>query len=193
MLNGETIYNYTGGSYFESAGTLQSYDDVYQFGKLIGSSDVYLYEGVSNGQSTPSYVVYQYSASALLGVEYEYNSDGLENANYTGETISENPAGALEQVVYSGISGASYASVQDNYVGGVFAGSQYLFTQVPAGATYSSYIENFGPNNSYTGSDFFFQNIPGQNYTTEEEDFTAGGSLERVLARRLHQRLSPLA
>ena len=76
-------------------------------------------------------------------------------------------------------SGVTYSAYQYNYVGGVFSGSQFTFTTVPTGATYSSF--DYDQAGNFAGDKFFFTNITGQFYTGEEEDFDASGALSSVL------------
>ena len=92
-----------------------------------------------------------------------------------------NGAGLLTSAAFTGVTGAAYSAYQYDYVGGVFAGSQFTFTTVPTGATYSSYEIDYNQAGNFTGDQFFFTNIQGQSYTAEEESFDAGGALSSVL------------
>ena len=92
-----------------------------------------------------------------------------------------NGAGLLTKAAFTGVTGAAYSAYQYDYIGGVFAGSQFTFTPVPTGATYSSYETDYDQAGHFTGDQFFFTDIQGQSYTGEEENFGAAGALSSVL------------
>ena len=92
-----------------------------------------------------------------------------------------NGAGQLTRTAFTGVTGAAYSSYQYNYVGGVFAGSQFTFTAVPTGATYSSYQIDYDQAGNFGGASFFFTNIQGQFYTGEEANIDPSGALSSVL------------
>ena len=94
--------------------------------------------------------------------------------------------GRLTRAAFSNVSGAPYSAYEYDYVGGVFAGSKYTFTSVPAGASYSSYEVDTNQANALTGQRFFWTNVTGQDYTGEEADFGATGSLTRILLTGFH-------
>ena len=172
-----TTYIYTGGSYFEYV-QFQQYSNYYAFGQYTGST--FLYPDYQNSSGGPSYYDTIYSAgAAFIGIEYIYTSQGLSEvgADFTGEYLTTNPAGAAEKAEYTGFTDTPYSSLTVNYVGGVLASSDYLFTSAPAGATYSSYEEIASNTGAYAGADFFYTNITGQSYTTEEADYNVNNKL----------------
>ena len=65
-----------------------------------------------------------------------------------------NGAGLLTSATFTGLTGAPYSTYQYDYVGGVFSGSQFTFTTVPAGATYSSYETDYNQAGNFTGDSF---------------------------------------
>ena len=89
--------------------------------------------------------------------------------------------GRVSSLTATNVTGQAYSAYEYNYVGGVFAGSQFTFTTVPTGATYSSYDVDYDQAGNFTGDQFFFTNITGQFYTGEQEDFDASGALSSVL------------
>ena len=93
---------------------------------------------------------------------------------YTGEEVSYDATGKLASVLFTGVTGAAYSSYQENYVGGVYAGTDYTVTSVPSGASYSSYQLDYNGSNVFTGEDVFFSPRHGRT-------FHAGGTrLRRV-------------
>ena len=64
---------------------------------------------------------------------------------------------------------------------GSSSGSQFTFTTVPTGATYSSYEIDYNQAGNFTGDQFFFTNIQGQFFTGEEVNLDASGALSSVL------------
>ena len=95
------------------------------------------------------------------------------------ETLIEE--GRVTSLTATNVTGQAYSAYEYNYVGGVFAGSQFTFTTVPTGATYSSYEVDYDQAGNFAGEQFFFTNIQGQSYTGEEEDLDASGALSSVL------------
>ena len=89
--------------------------------------------------------------------------------------------GRVTSLTATNVTGQAYSAYEYNYVGGVFAGSQFTFTTVPTGATYSSYDVDYDQAGNFTGEQFFFTNITGQFYTGEQEDFDASGAVSSVL------------
>src|SRR6202044_1889247 len=100
---------------------------------------------------------------------------------YTGEVVNYNGAGLLSSVAFTGVTDPAYSAYQYDYVGGIFSGSQFTFTSVPTGASYSSYETDYNQSSQFTGDSFFFTNIQGQRYTGEEANFDAAGALSSVL------------
>jgi len=163
-----TRTNVTGQAY-------SSYADLFDDGVLSGTE--YFYTNVI-GLPYSSYE-YDYSAgNALIGSKFDYTVTGQA---YTGEEVDYNGAGLLTSAAFTGVAGAAYSAYQYGYVGGVLAGSQFIFTTVPTDATYSSYETDYDQANNFTGDQFFFTNIQGQSYTGEEVDLDASGALSSVL------------
>ena len=63
----------------------------------------------------------------------------------------------------------------------MLAGSEFDYTEAPSSAGYSSYTIDYGADGSFAGEQFFFDNIAGQSYTGEEEDFDQNVKLSRVV------------
>jgi autotransporter passenger strand-loop-strand repeat protein len=137
-----------------------------------------LYSGVTGEGNLSSYE-YLYTNGSLTGTDEFYAA--ITGQPYTFEKIDYNGAGQLTRAAFSGVSGQPYSSYEYDYAGGVFSGTQYTFTSVPQGASYSSYVVDQSPSNSFAGEQFFFTNLPGQPYTGEEEDFNSNVSLTRVV------------
>jgi hypothetical protein len=164
-----TRTNVTGQAY-------SSYEQLYDDGVFSGTD--YFFTNVTD-EPYSSYE-YDYSAgNALVGSKFYYTD--ISGQAYTGEELDYNGAGLLTRDAFTGVTGAAYSAYQYDYVGGVFAGSQFTFTTVPTGATYSSYETDYDQAGNFSGDKFFFTNIQGQSYTGEEEDFDAGGALSSVL------------
>jgi hypothetical protein len=129
-----------------------------------------------------AYSAYQYDyapGGSFIGSQFYYT--GITSEPYTGEEIDYNGAGQLTRAAFSGVSGQPYSSYEYDYAGGVFSGASYTFTSVPAGASYSSYVVDESPSNSFASEQFYFTNVTGQPYTGEEEDFNANVQLTRVV------------
>ena len=137
-----------------------------------------LYDGVT-GEGNLSSFEYLYAGNNLVGSDDFYT--GITGQPYTGEEVDYDGAGRVIRDAFSNVTGAPYSAYQYDYAGGVFAGSNFTFTSVPSGASYSSYVVDVSPSNTFSGEQFFFTNITGQSYAGEEEDFDAGGNLSRVL------------
>ena len=153
-----------------------AYEQLYDDGVYSGTD--YFFTNVT-GQPYSSYE-YDYSAgNALIGSKFYYT--GITGQPYTGEVVDYDGAGLLTSTTFTGLTDPAYSAYQYDYVGGVFSGSQFTFTTVPAGATYSSYETDYNQAGQFTGDSFFFTNIQGQSYTGEEEDFDANGALSSVL------------
>jgi hypothetical protein len=163
-----STYNITGEPYTSSVLT-------YNAGSQLVSA---LYSGVTGEGNLSSYE-YLYTSVALIGTDEFYT--GITGQPYATEEIDYNGVGLLTRAAFSGVSGEPYSAYEYDYVGGVFAGAQYTFTNVPAGAAYSSYVVDQNPSNTFAGEQFYFTNMPGQPYTGEEEDFDANVSLTRVV------------
>jgi Ca2+-binding RTX toxin-like protein len=163
-----STFNITGEPYASSVLTYAS----------AGDLNSALYSGVSGEGNLSSYE-YLYTSGALTGTDEFYA--GITGQPYTTEETDYNGAGLLARSAFSGVTGQPYSSYEYDYVGGVFARAQYTFTTVPAGASYSSYVVDQSPANTFAGEQFYFTNLPGQPYTGEEVDFDATVSLTRVV------------
>ena len=137
-----------------------------------------LFEDVT-GEGNLTSFKYLYAGNNLVGTDDYYT--GIAGQSYNAEEVDYNGAGQLVRIALSGVSGAPYSSYEYDYVGGVFAGSQFNYTKVPEGATYSSYEVDYNQANALAGDKFFFTDLSGLGYTNEEEDFNASGKLSRVL------------
>jgi ELWxxDGT repeat protein len=129
-----------------------------------------------------AYSAYQYDYAAgggFVGSQFYYTT--ITGQPYSTEEIDYNGAGQLSRAAFSGVSGEPYSSYEYDYVGSVFSGAKYTFTTVPTGASYSSYVVDQSPANSFAGEQFYFTNLPGQPYAAEEEDFNASVQLTRVV------------
>jgi uncharacterized repeat protein (TIGR03803 family) len=153
-----------------------AYEQLYDYGVFSGTD--YFFTNITD-EPYSSYE-YDYSAgNALIGSKFYYTD--ITGQAYTGEELDYNGAGLLTSAAFTGVTDPAYSAYQYDYVGGVFAGSQFTFTTVPTGATYSSYETDYNQASSFTGDQFFFTNIQGQSYTGEEEDFDASGALSSTL------------
>ena len=115
-----------------------AYEQLYDDGVYSGTD--YFFTNVT-GQPYSSYE-YDYSAgNALIGSKFDYT--GITGQPYTGEVVDYNGAGLLTSATFTGLTDPAYSAYQYDYVGGVFSGSQFTFTTVPAGATYSSYETDY--------------------------------------------------
>ncbi len=131
------------------------------------------------GQAYSGLAVTRDASGALIGSDVYYTANG--GASYSSEEVELDGAGLLTRLVFTGVSGEPYSSDQYDYVGGVFAGSTYTVTNVPAGATYSAYILDYSASSTFAGDQFFFSTPASASYTGEEEDFDANGQLSRVV------------
>ncbi len=130
------------------------------------------------GQAYSAYQ-YNYTAGSFVGSQFYYT--GIAGQPYTAEEIDYNGGGQLTRAAFSGVTGQPYSSYEYDYVGGVFYGSKFTYTSVPAGAAYSSYVVDYDQTNTFAGEQFYFTNVQGQSYTGEEMDFNASVGLSRVL------------
>jgi hypothetical protein len=137
-----------------------------------------LYDGVT-GEGNLTSFEYLYAGNNLVGTDDYYT--GISGQSYGTEQLNYNGAGQLTLAVLSDLSSAPYSFYDYDYVGGVFAGSQFNYTKVPQGAAYSSYQVDYNQANALTGEKFFFTGLSGLGYTNEEEDFDASAKLSRVL------------
>ena len=160
-------FNIQGQSY---TSTIYTYDKA---GNLLSAR----YGGVK-GQAYQSFES-DYSNGLYIGTQYFYT--GITGNPYTTETLSVNAAGQQTSVTYGGVTGQPYSSYDYDFSSGLFAGSTFTYTTVPAGATYSSYATNYDFASTYQGAQFFYTNLNGQPYTGEEVDTTPTGATSRVL------------
>ena len=170
---GRTYFNYDGSVY--TAGTVERLPDG-NVGYLNATGTAF------EGQSYTSYE--SYFSSDQDEALYEgttTNYTGISGQSYTGLSVSVDPYDRLKSQVFTGVRFQPFSSYEYDYVGGVYAGAQYDFTDVPRGATYSSYETDYNFANVLVGEKFFFTNIQGQSYTGEQEDFDANGDLSEVL------------
>ena len=164
-----TTTNVTGQPY-------SSYEQLFDDG--VSSGTDYFYTNVT-GEPYSSYE-YDYSAgNAVIGSKFYYT--GITGQAYTGEEVDYNGAGLLTRTAFTGVTDPAYSAYQYNYVGGVVSGSQFTFTTVPTGATFSSYEVDYNQAGNFTGDQFFFTNIQGQFFTGEEVNLDANGALSGVL------------
>ena len=176
-------------------------DDYYNDGVLIGQtflssdSSTYLSDVVAslaNGEMTETFdggsaltsqpyssFTDEYDNGSYVGAVYDYVA--APGSSYTNSTVSLNGAGALIAETFTGVSSEPFSSYEYDFVDGVYAGAEYTFTSVPTGASYSSYVVDESPANTFSGEQFFFTDIAGQSYTGEEEDFDANSELSRVV------------
>jgi autotransporter passenger strand-loop-strand repeat protein len=168
-LIGQTYYNADGSVYLAVQIT---YPDA--------NSSIYSYVGGSALNGLPySLYEYDYSSGDLVGSQFYYTN--ITGQSYITGEIDYNGGGQLTRAAFFGVSGQPYSAYEYDYVGGVFAGARYTFTSVPAGASYSSYVVDQSPSNTFAGEQFFFTNVQGQPYTGEEVDFDANVALSRVV------------
>jgi T5SS/PEP-CTERM-associated repeat protein len=163
-----STFNVTGQSY-------SGYDQLYDKGVFLGTD--YLFTGVAD----QPYSSYQYDYSAgneFIGSQFFYTN--VTGEPYTGYEYDYDSAGPATRIAFTGVTGTGYSAYEYDFVGGVFSGSKYEMTLVPAGASYSSYELDYTYAGAYAGDKFFFTNVPGQSYTDEEEDFNASGQLTTV-------------
>jgi ELWxxDGT repeat protein len=179
--NGESEYIYQGGSYFESVRYV-AYDDFYSYGEFAGSKFFYYNPA---GSDLPNEYFYYTDDLSSNGTSYEfdyyYDAQDLTGDNYTGLEVETTTGGLREKAIYSGVSGAAYSQLEEDYVGGVFAGAIYTYTDVPTGATYSSYARLFNAANVYTGAEYFYSDIGGNAGESEQIDVNPKGVDTTVL------------
>jgi T5SS/PEP-CTERM-associated repeat protein len=158
--------------------TGQAYtSDVLSYG-ADGQLHSELYAGVTEDGNLTSFE-YLFGGNNLIGTDEFYT--GITGQPYTGEEIDYNGAGGVTRDVFTGVTGEPFSSYEYNFVGGVYAGAEYTFTNVPDGASYSSYVVDESPTNAFSGEQFYFTNITGQSYTGEEEDFNSNVQLSQVV------------
>ena len=164
-----TTFNVTGQSY-------SAYEQLYDKGVFLGTD--YLFTNVT-GQPYSSYQ-YDYSGgSAFIGSKFFYTN--VTGEPYTGDEYDYASSGPATRIAFTGVTGTGYSSYEYDFVGGVFSGSKYEVTSVPASASYSSYELDYNYAGAFAGDKFYFTNVPGQSYTDEEEDFNASGKLASVV------------
>ena len=156
--------------------TYIAYENLFNAGNDVGTNFVY---AAAAGQAFTFYS-YDYAAGGEF-IGWRFFSPGDEQASYAYEEVDYNGAAQATRAAFTGVTGAAYSSYEYDWVGGVFAGSKFTYTTVPAGATYSSYEVDYGSNTAFAGSKFFFTNVTGQTYTGEEVDFDANMALSRVV------------
>jgi hypothetical protein len=153
-----------------------SYEQLFDDGVASGTD--YFFTNVA-GKPYSSYE-YDYSGgNARIGSKFDYT--GITGQAYTGVEVDYNGAGLLTGAAFTGVTGAAYSAFQYDFVGGILSGSQFTFTTVPTGATYSSCEIDYDQAGNYTGGSFCFTNIQGQFFTGEEVNLDAGGVLSSVL------------
>jgi hypothetical protein len=134
------------------------------------------------GATGQAYSSYEYDFSPgnnFVGSEFFYTD--VTGAPYTAYEYDYDGGGTVTRVDFNGVSGADYSAYEYDYVGGVFSGSKFTYSSVPAGASYSSYEVDYNQANAFAGDKFFFANVTGQSYTGEEMDFDANTALSRVV------------
>ena len=155
----------------------QSYTSTIYTSDLAGNLLSARYGGVKSQAYQSFESDYRYGVAT--GTQYFYT--GITGKPYTTETLSVNAAGQQTAVAFGGVTGQPYSSYQYTYSNGLFAGSTFTYTSVPAGATYSSYATDYNFGSTYQGVRFNYTNISGQSYTGEEVDTTPAGVTTRVL------------
>jgi hypothetical protein len=152
----------------------------------------YEYDFGAGGALTLTKLFYAAADQPYSSYEYDYAQGGdfvgskfyytgAAGANFSNYEYDYNGAGGLTRVAFAGDTVDPFSSYEYDYVGGVYSGSKFTYTNLPVGATYSSYEVDYNQANALTGEKFFFTNVTGQDYTGEEADSAASGNLTRVL------------
>jgi hypothetical protein len=81
---------------------------------------------------------YDYTAGVYSGYKATYT--GFTTQNFTGEEVDVSAAGALEKVIYTGMS-ASYSSLEVDYSAGAAVDEIYDVTNVPGASAYAYQVE----------------------------------------------------
>ena len=163
-----TRTNVTGKAY-------SSYEQLFDDG--VSSGTDYFFTNVT-GKPYSSYE-YDYSAgNARIGSKFDYT--GITGQAYTGEEVDYNGAGLLTSAAFTGVTGAAYSAFQYDFVGGVSSGSQFTFTSVPTGATYSS-CEIDCDQAGNLPEELLLHQYPGPVLHRRGRDFDASDALSSVL------------
>ena len=167
------IFTNVSGQAYSAYETIYSPTKVYE-----GTTDIFTV--VPAGAPYAYYETDDNNAGSFTGAQYFITN--VTGEAYTGEEVSYDATGKLASVLFTGVTGAAYSSYQENYVGGVYAGTDYTVTSVPSGASYSSYQLDYNGSNVFTGEVVFFASVTGEPFTQEELDFDASGNLSRFVA-----------
>ena len=153
--------------------------ELYDDGVYAGTD--YFFTNIT-GEPYSSYE-YDYSAgNALIGSKFDYT--GITGQAYTGEQVDYNGPGLLTSAAFTGVTGAAYSAYQYDYVGGVSSGSQFTFTSVPAGATYSSYETDYGQASQFHWRQLLLHQYPGPVLHRRRSEFRRQ---RRALQRAAHR------
>ena len=162
-----STFNITGQSYTTS---VLSYD---AHGLLTDG----LFSGITGQGNLSSYENLYFNGN-LLATDQFYT--GITGQSYTAEE-KDYSGGALTRDVFSGVTGQPYSTFENDFVAGVYSGTQYTFSTGPISSAYFYYIDLQDASHAFAGLQLYFQNIPGQNYTSEEEDLDKNGQLSRIV------------
>jgi YD repeat-containing protein len=157
--------------------TGQSYTSQETIYDAAGAPTAEVYSGVT-GEPYSAFE-YDYSSGNFIASKFFYTA--ITSEPYTADEYDYDGAGRLTGIAFTGVTGTGYSSYEQDFVGGVFAGSSFTYATVPTGATYTSYETNYSNAGAFTGDQFFYDNLTGQTYAGEEEDFGANGKLARVV------------
>jgi hypothetical protein len=125
---------------------------------------------------------YQYDYSPggnFIGSQFYYT--GITGEPYTTEEVDYNGGGQVTRAAFSDVTGEPYSSYEYDYVAGVYSGSKFTYTTVPAGASYSSYQVDYNQNKVFSGEQFYYTDVTGQSYTGEVATYDANLKLSSVL------------
>ena len=98
---------------------------------------------------------YDYDAADVRIASKFFYTTVPSGADYASAEYDYDGAGRLTRAAFSGVTHEPYSAFENDYVGGVFAGSKYTFTSVPSGATYSSYQVDTAFDDAFAGEKFF--------------------------------------
>ena len=87
--------------------------------------------------------------------------------------------GRVTSITRTEITGQAYSSYEQLFNEGVFAGTNYFYTNI-AGEPYSSYEYDYSPGADFIGSNFYYTNVTGKSYTGEEVDYNGAGQPTRA-------------
>jgi T5SS/PEP-CTERM-associated repeat protein len=111
-----------------------------------------------------------FSTINLIDATIAINGNTLTQANADGSSVVSK---------YFYVTGQEYSSYEKLYDNGVYAGTDFFFTNV-TGEPYSSFEYDLSAGNALIGSKFYYTGITGQAYTGEEVDYNGAGQLTRT-------------